>query len=70
MLQFNVMIKKMLKIFGLRTWCIKNFGYQIAHHGYLLTYCQGQLIEILVNRITYNIKQLKALLKKQFFTEK
>ena len=29
-----------LKLFGLRTWCTKKyFGYQVAHHEYLLTSC-------------------------------
>ena len=34
--------KKAIKLFGPRTWCTKKpFGYQVAHHGYLLTSCPG-----------------------------
>ena len=35
---------KALKMFSLKTWCTKKpFGYRVAHHGYLLTSCPGQL---------------------------
>ena len=36
--------KKALKIFGSRTYCTKKpFGYQVAHHGYFLLSCPGQI---------------------------
>ena len=39
---------KALKIFSLKTWCTKMpFGYRVAHHGYLLTSCPGQLFCLL-----------------------
>ena len=39
--------KKALKIFSPRTWCAKKlFGYRVAHHGYLLTCCPGDILKL------------------------
>ena len=47
--------KNTLNLFGPWTWCTKKpIGYRVAHHGYFLMSCLGQVVVIKQKFLTLN----------------